>query len=118
MAQPRRHLNATVLPDGKVLVTGGVSGGGFNDLATAVHTAELWDPATDDWTALAPNQVDRGYHSVSLLLPDGSVLHGASGDANVPGTTTKYPAQRNHEIFHPPYCSAACARSSATRRRT
>ena len=103
MAQPRRHLNATVLPDGKVLVTGGVSGGGFNDLATAVHTAELWDPATDDWTALAPNQVDRGYHSVSLLLPDGSVLHGASGDANVPGTTTKYPAQRNHEIFHPPY---------------
>jgi hypothetical protein len=103
MAQPRRHLNATVLPDGKVLVTGGVSGGGFNDLATAVHTAELWDPATDDWTALAPNQVDRGYHSVSLLLPDGSVLHGGSGDANVPGTTTKYPAQRNHEIFHPPY---------------
>jgi hypothetical protein len=34
MAQPRRHLNATVLPDGTVLVTGGVSGGGFNDLTT------------------------------------------------------------------------------------
>jgi hypothetical protein len=103
MAQPRRHLNATVLPDGTVLVTGGVSGGGFNDIASAVHTAELWDPATNDWTALASNTIDRGYHSVSLLLPDGTVLHGASGDANVPGTTTKYPAQRNHEIFHPPY---------------
>jgi hypothetical protein len=103
MAQPRRHLNATVLPDGTVLVTGGVSGGGFNDINTAVHTAELWDPTTNVWTALAPNSIDRGYHSVSLLLPDGSVLHGASGDANVPGTTTKYPAQRNHEIFHPPY---------------
>jgi hypothetical protein len=103
MAQPRRHLNATVLPDGTVLVTGGVSGGGFNDIASAVHTAELWDPGTNDWTVLAPNTIDRGYHSVSLLLPDGTVLHGASGDANVPGTTTKYPAQRNHEIFHPPY---------------
>ena len=62
MAQPRRHLNATVLPDGTVLVTGGVSGGGFNDLASAVHTAELWDPATNDWTPLAPNTVNRGYH--------------------------------------------------------
>ncbi|HKU62848.1 MAG TPA: galactose oxidase-like domain-containing protein [Gemmatimonadales bacterium] len=103
MAQPRRHLNATVLPDGTVLVTGGVSGGGFNDIASAVHTAEQWNPATNTWTALAPNAIDRGYHSVSLLLPDGTVLHGASGDANIPGTTTKYPAQRNHEIFHPPY---------------
>lgn len=103
MAQPRRHLNATVLPDGTVLVTGGVSGGGFNDLASAVHTAELWDPTTNAWTPLAANAVDRGYHSVSLLLPDGTVLHGSSGDANIPGTNTPYPPQRNHEIFHPPY---------------
>jgi hypothetical protein len=104
MAQPRRHLNATVLPDGTVLVTGGVSGGGFNDLASAVHTAELWDPTNPKtWTPLAPNSVDRGYHSVSLLLPDGTVLHGASGDAMIPGTTTPYTPQRNHEIFHPPY---------------
>jgi hypothetical protein len=31
------------------------------------------------------------------------VLHGASGDANVPLTTTPYPRQSNHEIFRPPY---------------
>jgi Domain of unknown function (DUF1929)/Glyoxal oxidase N-terminus len=100
---PRRHLNATVLPDGKVLVTGGLSGGGFNNLATAQHAAELWDPATNGWTALASNSVDRGYHSVSLLLPDATVLHGGSGNATVPGTTTPYPDEENHEIFHPPY---------------
>ena len=100
---PRRHLNATVLPDGQVLVTGGVSGGGFNDLSTAQHAAEIWDPATNGWTALASNSVDRGYHSVSILLPDATVLHGGSGNANIPSTTTPYPDQESHEIFQPPY---------------
>jgi len=38
-----------------------------------------------------------------LLLPDGTVLHGASGDAAVPGSTQLYPRQTNHEIFRPPY---------------
>jgi hypothetical protein len=99
----RRHLNATILPDGQVLVTGGTSSGGFNELAGAVHAAELWNPATGHWSTLASNAVDRVYHSVSLLLPDATVLHGASGDANLPGGTTPYPAQRNHEIFRPPY---------------
>jgi galactose oxidase len=102
MQFPRRHLNATVLPDGQVLVTGGTSGGGFNDLAGAVHAAEVWDPATGHWTTLASNSVDRVYHSVSLLLPDATVLHGASGDANDP-QKQPYPARRNHEIFRPPY---------------
>jgi hypothetical protein len=101
---PRRHLNATVLPDGEVLVTGGLSGGGFNNLATAQHSAQLWDPANPTvWTQLASNSRDRGYHSVSLLLPDATVLHGGSGNATVPGTSTPYPDEENHEIFQPPY---------------
>jgi Domain of unknown function (DUF1929) len=87
-----------------VLVTGGVSGGGFNDLSTAQHPAELWDPATNGWTALASNSVDRGYHSVSLLLPDATVLHGGSGNAKHPDdANVAYPDQENHEIFQPPY---------------
>jgi galactose oxidase len=99
----RRHLNATILPDGQVLVTGGTSAGGFNTLSGSVHAAEVWNPATGQWTQLASNTIDRAYHSVSLLLPDATVLHGASGDANVPGTTQPYPKQPNHEIFRPPY---------------
>jgi len=63
----------------------------------------LWDPATNQWTTLASNTITRAYHSVSLLMVDGTVLSGASGDAFVPGTATPYPAERNHEIFHPPY---------------
>jgi len=103
MHHARRHLNATILPDGQVLVTGGTSAGGFNTLSGAVHVAEVWSPKTGHWTELASNTVDRAYHSVSLLLPDATVLHGASGDANVPHTTEPYPKQPNHEIFQPPY---------------
>ena len=47
---PRRHLNATVLPNGQVLVTGGTSAGGFNTLSGAVHAAEAWDPTSGHWT--------------------------------------------------------------------
>jgi galactose oxidase len=99
----RRHLNATILPDGQVLVTGGTSAGGFNTLSGAVHAAEVWSSKTGHWTQLASNTIDRAYHSVSLLLPDATVLHGASGDANEPGTSVTYPKQANHEIFRPPY---------------
>jgi hypothetical protein len=69
-----------------------------------VHAAEVWNPATGHWTVLASNTIDRAYHAVSLLLPDGTVLHGASGDAAVPGGGgAQYPRQTNHEIFRPPY---------------
>ncbi len=102
MAFQRRHLNATVLPDGEVVVTGGTRNGGFNDLSGAVHQAEIWNPATDDWTTLASNTIDRAYHSVSLLMPDATVLHGASGNADN-SNGQPFPDQNNHEIFHPPY---------------
>jgi galactose oxidase-like protein len=103
MSTPRRHLNATILPDGEVLVTGGTSGGGFVDLnpGHATRTAELWNPATNEWTTLAANSVMRTYHSVSLLLPDGTVLHGASGNATV--GSVLMPDERSHEMFSPPY---------------
>lgn len=104
MSVPRRHLNSTLLPDGEVLITGGTSGGGFVDInpGDAARTAELWNPATPtQWKTLAANSVMRVYHSVSLLLPDGTVLHGASGNA-MAGTSV-VPDENNHEIFSPPY---------------
>jgi hypothetical protein len=103
MSAPRRHLNSTVLPDGTVLITGGTRGGGFVDInpADAVREAELWDPTTNGWTTLAANSVMRVYHSVSLLLPDATVLHGASGNAMAGAVPV--PDENNHEIFSPPY---------------
>jgi hypothetical protein len=98
MARARRHLNATLLPTGQVLVTGGTSGTGFSDQATAERSAELWDPATGVWTTLASNAVPRVYHASSLLLPDGRVLHAGSGDG-AKGNTNQLTA----ELFSPPY---------------
>jgi len=97
MAFARRQMNATVLPTGQVLVTGGTSGGGFNNPSGAVHAAEIWDPGTGAWTTLASNAVIRIYHSTTLLLPDGRVLHTGSGDAG--GAVDEL----NYEIYSPPY---------------
>jgi hypothetical protein len=97
MAFARRHLNLTVLPTGEVVATGGVAGTAPNDLSTAVRAAEIWNPTTGQWTRLASNTVPRGYHSTSLLLPDGRVLHAGSGGAA--GAVN----QLNAELFSPPY---------------
>ncbi len=90
----RRQLNATLLPDGKVLVTGGSSGAGFNNAAAPVLQPEVWDPATGAWTLLAPAADYRGYHSTSLLLPDGRILNAGGRDVHT------------WQVFSPPYLFA------------
>lgn len=97
MAHARRQFNATLLPDGTVLATGGTSAAGFSDRAGAVRAAEVWDPETEAWSTLAANQVTRVYHSTTLLLPDGRVLHTGSGDG------IDLPRELNAELFSPPY---------------
>jgi hypothetical protein len=97
MAFARRQMDATLLPTGDVLVTGGTSGGGFNNPVGAVHAAELWNPTTGVWTTLASNAVRRIYHSTTLLLPDGRVLHAGSGGARHAAN------ERSYELYSPPY---------------
>ena len=94
MASGRVFANAIVLPDGKVLVTGGETRAN-NDPAFGVFAAEQWNSATNTWSTLASSTVFRGYHSQSALLPNGTVL--VSGGGN-PG-----PLQLNADVFYPPY---------------
>lgn len=106
MRFPRRQHNATILADGTVLVTGGTSGPGFNDLSPGrpVHVAELWDPVAEGWTTLAAEDVDRCYHATAVLLPDATVLSAGGGEFAV-GSEPNDPrdSHRNAQIFHPPY---------------
>lgn len=90
MAFKRRQNNLTLLPDGKVLVTGGSQGPGFDNTSASVFAAELWDPATETWSTLASAQRHKGYHSFGLLLPSGKVLTG--GQSGWHG-----------EVYSPPY---------------
>jgi len=102
MAVARRQQNATLLADGKVLVTGGSNAIGFNTSPTtsAVLTAELWDPANPSvWKPLASMTHNRLYHSEALLLPDARVLSVGSGQPAATGQTDDFTA----EIFSPPY---------------
>jgi hypothetical protein len=101
MSVARRQMNATLLADGKVLVTGGTNATGFNNAPTdaKVLAAELWDPATEKFTTLSRMTHNRLYHSTALLLPDGRVLSVGSGQPAASGLTDDYTA----EIFSPPY---------------
>jgi hypothetical protein len=98
MAYARWNTNATLLPTGDVLVTGGTSLADRADPAGAVNVAELWHPASGQWTQLASAApLLRGYHSTTVLLPDGRVLHSGGGDGG------GVPNNLNYELYSPPY---------------
>jgi len=109
MSAPRAFGNGVVLPDGTVVVTGGQrTAHVFTDTA-GILAAEMFNPVKKTWTRLASAAVARNYHSVSLLLPDGTVFSGGGGLCYVgaPGkSAAKCNLAVNHadgQIFTPPY---------------
>ena len=98
MAYERSFANSVILPDGTVFITGGQSyADPFSD-ADSAYTPELFDPATETFTQLAPMAIPRNYHSVGILLPDATVGNGGGGLCG-DCATNHYDMQ----IFTPPY---------------
>lgn len=104
------------LPTGQIFVSGGING---TLDSQAVKEPEIFTPNVDaSNSAYQPGDIGtwqtiaeaadraRNYHSVALLLPDGSVfvsgsnINGSSGDPAVV-------AQRNIELFLPDYYNAS-----------
>jgi Domain of unknown function (DUF1929) len=101
MATPRVMPDATLLPDGTVLVTGGSATGRSDMGIDPVLLVEQFDPTTEAWTQLASMHTPRSYHSISILLPSGKVLIGGKDFSfNLP--PFDYPEHRL-EVFSPPY---------------
>jgi hypothetical protein len=90
MSAARANFNLTVLPHGEVLATGGTAGQGPNDIAAPDYVAEIWNPATGQWSVVPSADSPRWYHSGANLLPDGSVL--ASGGIGYRSGQVYYPS--------------------------
>jgi hypothetical protein len=80
MGQPHQAATATLLPNGKVLVVGN-----FPASSTA---AELYDPASDNWSFTGPMIVARSV-GTATLLPSGRVLVAGGIAADTGHSTTR-----------------------------
>jgi hypothetical protein len=87
-ATPRAHATATLLPNGLVLVVGGVTSqlnaaGTSYTTTVGVNSAELYDPAHNSWSSAASLATRRAYHTATAL--NGKVLVVGGTNDDVPG---------------------------------
>jgi hypothetical protein len=99
MTAGRQDHTATLLPDGTVLIAGsqgGASGpiGGVFVGASALASAEIYDPATATFS-LTGSMINARFGHTATLLLDGTVLI-AGGSAYAPGDDPT-----RAEIYHP-----------------
>ncbi len=94
MSQPRIEMNATILPNGKIIALGGSLND--EDTATASLNADLYDPASNTFSSAGQNAFARLYHSNSLLLPDATVLF-------IGGNPARGTYEAHNEIYSPAY---------------
>ena len=94
MSLARIEMNAVILPNGKVIAVGGSLND--EDTNTASLNADLYDPASNTFSSAGANAYPRLYHSVALLLPDGTVWLAG-------GNPTRGSYVQQMEIYEPAY---------------
>ena len=96
MSAGRIEMDATILPNGKVLIDNGSVKD--EDATTASLNADLYDPVTNKMSpqGAGAEAFPRLYHSNSLLLPDATVLV-------LGGNPQRGTYEPHMEIYTPPY---------------
>jgi Kelch motif/Galactose oxidase, central domain len=102
MTSPRAIHQATLLADGRVLVTGGL-----DQTGATLSSADLYDPVTNSWSAAASMTTPRSRH-VAVLLGDGRVL--------VAGGRNRGNSLGSAELYDPASNSWTATESMATPR--
>ncbi len=112
----RKFGCACYLPDGRIFFHGGIDSAGANTSdSLGVLTPEIFDPGinwttkqftgTESWTTVEdPANAVRNYHSVMLLLPDGSIYSGGSSKGAASGNPATE-AEMRVEVYKPDYFS-------------
>ena len=112
LSLPRMHLNAVLLPDRTVFVSGGAINHEQADVAPIARLqSEIYDPQTDTWISGAVASVIRMYHSLPCCSP--TVAWSPPAATRLPYRAARRmgAAQPNEEmrieVYSPPYLFAA-----------
>ena len=103
MPSIRRLHAATMLPSGRVLITGGQEYGGY------VTSTALYDPVGNAWSAASPMVDGRSRHTATLLA-SGQVFVAGGTNHNINGELA------SAELYNPTTGSWTVAGSMATAR--
>lgn len=99
MQHARIYVSSVVLPNGEVLIMGGMNNSVVFSDNGAHLSAEMYDPTTNSFRTLASMAVPRTYHSAGILLNDGRVFMGGGGLCGEHCAAN----HKDAEIFSPPY---------------
>ncbi len=74
LTDPRLAARAAQLPDGRVVLVGGMPP--RNEQFAPLRSAEIWDPVSEQWSALPPSPTPRAWPSILMV---GGVVYQLSG---------------------------------------
>ncbi|KAI5286304.1 hypothetical protein KEM54_006892 [Ascosphaera aggregata] len=126
MPKGRTMVDAQILPDGTILWINGCNRGaqGFGIAKDPIYDAWIYDPnkpIRQRWYEAGSSEIARLYHSVALLLLDGTVLVTGSNPVEMPVLTPNpdvpalaYVTEFRVEIYTPPYLSGKKGRDRPT----